>query len=215
MLFYPERYFHACIKGELKLGELYCWFIIIIILLSKSVDFVQFFTGEDNFWSLKSRSSKYRWLHKIRCGAPTALLRTLGPSKICHLRPLSKTFWTKIWLQLHNIQDLYSRKCKWRHILASCLAYILIVRCILQVNLPWHVFPAVDSHWEGVNFAWAICFITAFPRHSQSILKIWPGPEAGLRHACCCFVGLVQLLTLGVMVMVMYRLVTPGLKLWG
>lgn len=49
MLFYPERYFHTFIKGELKLGELYRWFIIIIILLSKSVGFVQFFTGEDNF----------------------------------------------------------------------------------------------------------------------------------------------------------------------
>lgn len=164
MLFYPERYFHTFIKGELKLGELYRWFIIIIILLSKSVGFVQFFTGEDNFWSLKSRSSKYRWLHKIRCGAPTTFSENSGPSRICHLRSLSQSFWTKIWLQLHNVQDLYSRKCKWRHILASCLAYILIVRCILQVNLLCHVFHAVDSHREGVNFAWAFCFISAFPR---------------------------------------------------
>lgn len=35
LLFYPERCFYTYIKGELKLGELYFWLLIIIISFIK------------------------------------------------------------------------------------------------------------------------------------------------------------------------------------
>lgn len=45
LLFYPERCFYTYIKGELKLGELYFGFLLLLFhLLNKSVSFILVFT---------------------------------------------------------------------------------------------------------------------------------------------------------------------------
>lgn len=67
------------------------------------------------------------------------------------------------------------------------------------------MFPSVGRPREGVDLAWGFCFVAAFPRDSQSVLKIWSGPVARLRHKYWFLVGLVQLLPLGMMMA--YRLV--------
>lgn len=74
------------------------------------------------------------------------------------------------------------------------------------------MFPAVGRPCGGVVLAWAFCFVAAFLRDSQSVLKIRSGSVAGLRHKYWFFCRPDATPPLGMMMA--YRLVIPGLKLW-
>lgn len=99
LLCYPERCFHTYVRGELKLVELYFWYIIIMPFIEQKGRFHSIF-----YRNLKSGSSKYVWLpcHFDKV-LPWKLVETKNFRTFKDQSP--KTFWMKFCLQSDKIWD--------------------------------------------------------------------------------------------------------------
>ena len=144
LLFYPERHFHICIKGELKPRELY-FFIIIILFIKQMCGCHSVFC----WWG--SGSSEYAWLfphHYDKVLSTYNFLwswwkpRTIGPSRTRHLRPFEPNSASSYTTS----KILYNWKCKWKHILASSLAYTIVTSNVLQLKCPSSLLLLNKSH---------------------------------------------------------------------